>query len=159
MATGGIRFFDGAGNRIIVEYSTEVPPIGASTWNPVDEVRSITRNAEASVEGSFTSYESVAEEIKLGLPKNGGWDFTSIFVPESVNQTAILALDATKEERWWKVTHPKADVTNTQRSDFLFTAFVSVASTSYPDSEGADPIMFNWTIRQSNAAVYSPEAS
>ena len=159
MATNGIRFFDGAGNRIVVEYSTEVPPVAAATWTAVDEVRAISRNPEASPESSFSSYESTTEEIKLGLPRNGGWDFGAIFDPESVSQSAVLALDQSKGERWWRVTHPKADTTNGVASSFLFQGFVSVASTAYPDSDTADPLMFNWTTRQSAGGTFTPESA
>lgn len=159
MATNGITWRDSASNKLVLEYSDEVPPIAGATWNAVDEVRGITINPEASAESSFTSYESTTEEFKLGLPRPGGSDIVCIFDPESASQAAVAALDASKSQRWWRITHPKADTTNGVASSFMTAAFVSTASNAYPDSDTSDPVLFNFSLRHTGTSTRVAEAA
>lgn len=157
--TKGTRFFDGSGNRTTFEYSTEVPPTVASTWNEVPEVMGIAPSTEAAPESSFTSYSSDGYETKTGFARHGSWAITGIRDHTNTIQAAIRALAASGEERWWRVTYPLSVSTNTTHSTEMFIGTVSQTSPTFPDADGADPIGFTFEVNQGAAATYVSEAA
>ena len=157
--TAGIYWFDSAGNKLKIEYSTEVPPAVGATWTTVSECKRVARNPEASDQIPFTNYESTEKEFRTGLASRGSWDFGANFVPESASQAAIIALDSSKGERWWRITYPKADTTSTIAAMEMFKGTVETASIAPPDAEATTPVDFNWTVRAGGGYTFTPESA
>jgi Lambda phage tail tube protein, TTP len=155
--SAGITFRDASANYVKVEYSTQVPPVSATTWTEVTEAKSIGRNPEASPEIDFTHYSSTEQELRLGLARRGSWDFGCNFVPNSTSQDAIITLDTNKGVRWWRITYPKSNLSSTTASSELWAGFVSTTSVAPPSATEDSPADFNFTVRSTGSYAFSKE--
>lgn len=157
MATEGIYWFDSAGNNVKLEYSANLTG-SPLDWTEVSELKSLSRNPEASPEIDFTHYNSTEQELKLGLARRGGWDATCNFAPKSVSQAAVIALDLSKEERWWRIVYPKAVAASSQRATENFRAYVQTAAIAPPGAQDTNPADFNFTLRAAGDYSFTPES-
>ena len=108
---------------------------------------------------TFTSYESNEEDIRTGVARRGSRDFTAIFRPQDAVHTQLLALWQSGAQRWWRVTYPLANTSNTTRSNEVFTGAVQVASISPPEATAQEPTLLNFTVRVSGNFTYTEEAA
>jgi hypothetical protein len=154
----GITFRDAAANYVKVEYSTEVPPVTASVWTEVTECKSASRNPEASPEVDFTHYSSTEQELRLGLPRRGSWDFGCNFVGNSTSIDTIVTLDGSKGQRWWRITYPKSNLSSTTGAIEKWAGFVSTTSIAPPTATDDNPADFNFTVRSAGSYTFTKEA-
>ena len=157
MASKGINWFNSDGNNITLEYTTNL------TGSPLEytfvaELKALGRNPEASPEIDFTHYDSTEQEVRLGLARRGSYDATCNFAPKAASQAAIIALDLSKEERYWRVRYPKADVASSNRATEFFRASVQSAAIAPPSATDTNPADFNFTLRVAGNYQFTPES-
>ena len=156
--TAGIYWFDSEGNHVEVAFSDAITG-SPLVFTTVPEAKAAARNPEASPEIDFTNYDSVEQELRVGLPRRGTYDVTCNFVPASAVLETIMEFQDTKEERIWRIRYPKATISNAKRAEERFRGFVQVASIAPPGAQDTNPADFNFTLRVSGAYVYEKEAA
>ena len=156
-ATQGIYWFDSDGNNIELEYSADLTD-SPLTFTAVTDLKALNRNPEASPEIDFTHYASTEQELKLGLKRTGSFDAVCNFAPKAASHGAIIALDASKAERWWRIKYPKAVSASTQRATELFRGYVQTAAIAPPGAQDTNPVDFNFTLRVSGDYSFTAES-
>lgn len=158
MSTSGIYWRDSDDNHITLEYSADLTS-SPLDWTEVLELKALSRNPEASPEIDFTHYGSTEQELKLGLARRGSFDGVCNFRPAGTGQAfAIIALNESKEELWWRVKYPKATLASTNRAQEQFRAYVQTAAISPPGAQDTNPVDFNFTLRVAGAYSFTAES-
>lgn len=157
-ATEGILWYDTPGSSYIkLEYSANLTD-SPLTYTEVSDLKAMSRNPEASPEANFTHYSSTEEELKLGLPRHGSFDAVCNFAPKSTSQAAVIGLNASKAERWWRITYPKAVAASTQKATEKFRAYVQSAAIAPPGAQDSAPVDLNFTLRVAGDYSFTPES-
>lgn len=134
----------GGTNGWKVEYSDEVPPAAASTWNQLGYVWTANQNGVAAPEIDVTHLQSTEQETKVGLAGKGAYEIQCGFAPEAGSNQVELAGLAGGEERHYRVTYPKGDSTSTNGATDTFIGQVQVYSTGIGRGDAAT---INYTIK------------
>lgn len=142
-----------------VEFSDEVPPVSASTWNAVDEVKDISNTSSPAPDIDLTHQGSTEREYTSGFGDPGTWDVSCGLVmtqsgTTAESQAAIWALKQSGELRHWKITAPKSVSTSSTAPIWIFTGTVTAATVT-TSIEAANS--FNFTIRVNTFTSLTPE--
>ena len=94
--------------NIVVEYSDEVPPVAAATWNEVLEGTDVSADSNEAADIDFTHFGSTRIETRRGLP--GGinrFTFTHILRPTDAIHAGVINKTGPSGKRWWRITYEK----------------------------------------------------
>ena len=141
---------------LTVEYSTEVPPTTASSWNSVPEVKGVTWSPVAAARIPFSHLGSTEVEQKLGLRAKGTVDVNGNFSSKHTATVAIIGLDTSKQGRWWRITYAKQLAASTSGAIEKFAGFVDVAAVAPGNTEA--PVDFNFTLQVESDYTFTAEA-
>lgn len=90
-----------------VEYSDEVPPTAASTWNTLAGVTGVDWQPTAAPDIDVTDTDSTQQETKTGLAGPGSFEITGLLdATAASNQPEVIGLQGS-EQRHWRITGSK----------------------------------------------------
>ena len=136
-----------------VEYSTEVPPTAASTWNKVAGVIGVQLNPTAAPDIDVTDTDSTSEEVKTGLAGPGAASVTCVMdMTATGNQVEVYNLKG-GAQRHWRFTAPKGVATSSSGMVHTMIATVQVASWGWSGVNSATGFAFDVRVNDDTPGI------
>lgn len=141
--------------RTKFEYSTEVPPVVAVTWNKIAEVRSISLNGAEAARIDLTHLDSATIETARALAELGGASLEANWIPTKASGGAneshaeMFDLWLSGQQRWFRWTFPQVDPNSAAGAFMTWAGEVSLANPSIGGHTEPFVYALNFTIRGS----------
>jgi len=127
--------------------NTDTATATPETWTEIGEVVDWDGPSESAAEIDMSHLQSVAKEVKMGIPDSGTFTFTVNWHPQGTGQLALQTARAGSLEKDFKITY-------SDLSTETFSGFVL----GFPRSGGGvdDKVVGNVTIRITGATDITP---